>query len=121
MVFGPMPRDYSYRMPARSVRVALKSALADQLRTGNLTVVDEIELAEGKTKQVVAMLSALGVGEDALIVSGDRNDALERAARNLPKVKVLRTEGVNVYDVLRYKHLVVTKSAIAALEGRLER
>lgn len=121
VVFGPLPRDYGYAMPAKARRVALKSVLADRLRGGNLTVVDSIELEEGKTKRVVAMLEALGVGEDVLIVSGPANEALERGARNLPKVKVLRTEGVNVYDVLRHKHLVLTRAACDALKERLER
>lgn len=121
VVFGPLPRDYGYGMPAQARRVALKSVLADRHRSGNLTVVDSIELAEGKTKQVIAMLDALGIDRDVLVVTGEVNEALERGARNLPKVKVLRTEGVNVYDVLRYKHLLLTRSAVAALEERLER
>lgn len=121
VVFGPLPRDYTYGMPARARRVALKSVLADRQRGGNLTVVDSIELDEGKTKKVVAMLEALGIGDNCLIVNGEENAALERGARNLPKVKVLRTEGVNVYDVLRYKHLLLTKAAVEALKERLEK
>lgn len=121
VTFGPLPRDYSYGMPVKARRVALKSVLADRKRGGNLTVVDSIELEEGKTKRVVAMLEALGVGDNVLIVNGEANDALERGARNLPKVKVLRTEGVNVYDVLRYKHLLLTKAAVEALKERLEK
>ena len=121
VVFGPLPRDYSYNLPVKSRRVALKSVLADRLRSGSLTVVESIELEEGKTKRVIAMLEALGIEDNVLIVNGAENEALERGARNLPKVKVLRTEGVNVYDVLRYKHLILTKSAVEALKERLER
>lgn len=121
VAFGPLPRDYSYGMPAKSRRVALKSVLADRQRGGNLTVVDTIELDEGKTKRVVAMLEALGIDDNVLIVNGEANESLERGARNLPKVKVLRTEGVNVYDVLRYKHLLLTKAAVEALKERLEK
>ena len=121
VVFGPQPRDYSYSLPAKARRVALKSVLADRLRGDALTVVDSIELDEPKTKKVVAMLEALGIKESCLIVNGAENEALERAARNLPRVDVLRTEGVNVYDVLRHKHLVLTKAAVDALKERLEK
>ncbi|MDG2305179.1 MAG: 50S ribosomal protein L4 [Candidatus Binatia bacterium] len=121
VTFGPLPRDYSYSMPVKARRVALKSVLADRLRGGNLTVVDSIELDEGKTKRVLGMLEALGIESNVLIVNGEANEFLERGARNLHKVKVLRTEGVNVYDVLRYKHLLLTKSAVEALKERLER
>lgn len=124
VVFGPLPRDYGYRLPARARRVALKSVLADRARSGALTVVDSIALAEPKTKKVVEMLGALGLDRDVLIVDGGGeqvNEGLERAARNLPRVKVLRVEGVNVYDVLKYKNLVLSRAAVSALEERLER
>ncbi len=119
--FGPQPRDYGYTMPIKARRGALKSVLADRLRSGNLTIVDSIELEEGKTKRVLAMLAALGITDNVLIVNGEANESLERGARNLHKVKVLRTVGVNVYDVLRYKHLLLTKSAVEALKERLEK
>jgi large subunit ribosomal protein L4 len=118
IVFGPQPRDYSYRLPASARRSALRSALAMRLRENALTVVDKIEIADGKTKSVVAMLGALGI-EKALIITEAANPLLERAARNLPMVKVLRAEGANVYDILRYPHLVVTQAAVEALRGRI--
>jgi large subunit ribosomal protein L4 len=80
--------------------------------------VDKIEIADGKTKSVVAMLGALGL-EKVLIITEAANPLLERAARNLPTVKVLRAEGANVYDILRYPHLVVTQAAVEALRGRI--
>ena len=118
-LFGPQPRSYAYRLPAKARRVALCAALSDRQRGGTLTIVDEIRLAEPKTKQVVAMLGALGLQGTVLIVDAGINGDLERAARNLPRVKVLRTEGVNVYDVLRHEHLVVTRGAVDALNERL--
>jgi large subunit ribosomal protein L4 len=118
IVFGPQPRDYSYRLPASARRSALRSALAMRLRENALTVIDKIEIADGKTKSVVAMLAALGL-EKALIIIEAANPLLERAARNLPTVKVLRAEGANVYDILRYPHLVVTQAAVDALRGRV--
>jgi large subunit ribosomal protein L4 len=117
-VFGPQPRDYSYRMPASARRSALRSALAMKRRDGELIVIDAIDIPDGKTKSVVAMLAALGV-ESALIVTEAANPMLERAARNLPTVKVLRAVGANVYDILRYRHLVLTRAAVAALSGRV--
>lgn len=118
-IFGPRPRDYSYRLPAKARRVALCAALSDRQRGGTLTVVEEIKLPEAKTKRVAAMLGALGLEGSVLIVEAGVNGDLERAARNLPRVKVLRTEGVNVYDVLRHQHLLITRSAVDALAERL--
>lgn len=118
IIFGPQPRDYSYRLPASARRSALRSALAMKVRDGALMVVDKIEIADGRTKSVVAMLAALGV-ERALIVTEAANPLLERAARNLPTVKVLRAEGANVYDILRYDHLVLTQAAVEALRARI--
>jgi large subunit ribosomal protein L4 len=120
-VFGPQPRDYGYRVPAKARRVALRSVLADRQRSGALTVVDRIELAEAKTKRVVEMLGALGLTGSVLIVSKDENVALERAARNLKSVKVLRCAGVNVYDVLKHQHVLLTQDAVQALAERLEK
>ncbi len=119
-VFGPQPRDYGYRVPAKARRVALRSVLADRQRTGAVTVVDQIELAEPKTKRVVEMLAALGLQGSVLIVSKDQNVGLERAARNLPTVKVLRSAGVNVYDVLKHQNILLTQDAVQALAERLE-
>lgn len=118
-IFGPQPRSYAYRLPAKARRVAICAALSDRQRGGALTVVDEIRLPEPKTKRVAAMLGALGIEGTVLIVEAGVNGDLERAARNLPRVKVLRTEGVNVYDVLRHEHLVITRGAVDALSERL--
>ena len=117
--FGPQPRDYGYSLPAKSRKIALKAVLSDRQRSGSLTVVDAIEFTEAKTKNVVTMLDKLGLAGSTLIVSGETNDGLERAARNLPSVKVLRSEGVNVYDVLAHENLVLTQNAIEALAERL--
>lgn len=119
-VFGPQPRDYSYRVPAKARRVALRAVLADRQRNGAVIVVDTIELAEPKTKRVVEMLAALGVAGSVLIVSKDENTGLERAARNLKSVKVLRSAGVNVYDVLKHQNILITQDAVQALAERLE-
>jgi len=117
-VFGPQPRDYSYRMP-RSARIAaLRAAFAAKLKDGQLLLVDNLQLEAPKTKLLVRLLAELQASR-ALIIIPERDDDLERAARNLPTVKVLRAEGANVYDILRYDRLIVTRAAIDALQKRL--
>ena len=117
-LFGPQPRDYSYRMPASARKAALRAALADKAKAGKLLVLDKIELEAPKTKLMAQLVAGLEI-DSALIVIAARNDAIERAARNLPTVKVLRAEGANVYDVLRYDRLILTQDAVQALVGRL--
>ena len=116
--FGPQPRDYSYRMPRTARREALLSALSLKNRDGKLIVVDKLEIDEAKTKRMVQALAELKV-ESAVIVIAQPDAKIERSARNLPKVKVLRVEGLNVYDLLRYEHLILTEAALQRLEERL--
>jgi large subunit ribosomal protein L4 len=117
-IFGPQPRDYSYRMPKKARREALLSALSLKNRDGRIIVVDRFELEQPKTKLMVKALMELNV-QSALIVIAESDERIERAARNLPKVKVLRVEGLNVYDLMRYEHLILTDGALKALEERL--
>ena len=118
-VFGPQPRDYSYRIPNSARKAALRSALAAKVRDGKLLVVDKLTLEAPKTKLLVKVLADLE-SPNALIIIPSRDDTLERAGRNLPLVKVLRAEGANVYDVLRYDRVILTQGAVEALSGRLE-
>ncbi len=118
VIFGPQPRDYSYRLPATARKAALRSALAAKAREGKLLVLDTIALEAPKTKVLVKLMADLNV-QSALIIVPERDDNLERAARNLPLVKVLRAEGANVYDLLRYDRLILTPDAVQALNGRL--
>jgi large subunit ribosomal protein L4 len=118
IVFGPQPRDYAYRIPASARKAALRSALASKAREGKVLVLDKIALEAPKTKLLAKLLANLNV-QSALIVVPQRHDDLERAARNLPLVKVLRAEGANVYDMLRYDRLILTPDAVQALNGRL--
>jgi large subunit ribosomal protein L4 len=116
--FGPHPRDYSYRMPRKARRGALLSALSLKNRENKIIVVDRLELEEPKTRIMVQALNELKV-TSALIVIGQPDEKIERSARNLSWVKVLRVEGLNVYDLLRYEHLILTESALKLLEERL--
>jgi len=117
VVFGPKPRDYSYSLPKKVRRAALKSALSLKVKEGKLLIVDNLNLEEIKTKAFVSLLKRLAV-EDALIVDSD-NVNLERSARNLHTVKVLRPEGLNVYDILKYECLLLTKQSAEKIQERL--
>jgi large subunit ribosomal protein L4 len=117
-IFGPQPRDYSYRMPRKARRKALLSALSLKNRDGKIIVVDSLAPEQPKTRIMAQALAHLNV-QSALIVIAEADEKIERSARNLPKVKVLRVEGLNVYDLLRYEHLIMTESALRLIEERL--
>jgi large subunit ribosomal protein L4 len=116
--FGPVPRDYSYRLPRTARREALLSALSLKNRDGKIIVVDKFELEEAKTRIMVKALAELKV-ESAVIVISQPDVKIERSARNLSKVKVLRVDGINVYDLLRHDYLIFTQEALQRLEERL--
>src|SRR6185369_16529237 len=118
-IFGPQPRSYAYRLPASTRRNALASALAQKARDGEMKVVDKIELAQPKTRELLALLAGLAVADSTLVVIGIRDRNIELAGRNLPRVLVLPVEGLNVYDILRHKNLVVAQDALALIEERL--
>ena len=118
VVFGPQPRSYEQRIPKKVRRAALRSAVSLRNGEGRLQVVDAFELSETKTRLVVERLRELGA-EDALIVTRERDTRLERAARNLPTVRVLAVPGLNVRDVLARDHLVVVGDALDAIVERL--
>lgn len=114
----PKVQDFSYR-PPRRVRVgALRSALSLLLKEGRLTVVDNMDLGEIKTKRLASVLSALQAPEKTLVVDDKGNEQLRLSIRNMAKNQFLPPEGVNVYDLLRHDHLVVSKHAAKALEAR---
>jgi large subunit ribosomal protein L4 len=117
-VFGPQPRDYSYRLPRTARREALLSALSLKKRENKVIVVDKFELEQAKTKLMVQALAELKVAS-ALLVIPQADAKIERSARNLPKVKVLRVEGLNVYDLLRYEHLILTGDSLKILQEKL--
>lgn len=118
-VHGPLPRVYGYRPPRKMRAGAMRSALSLKVKEGRLTVVDNFDLSEIKTKKLAGILEKLEVTKSAVLVDVAENDNLRLSVRNLPKHQFLPPEGVNLYDVLRYEHLVLTKKAVAALEARL--
>ncbi|RLB04806.1 MAG: 50S ribosomal protein L4 [Deltaproteobacteria bacterium] len=119
VVFGPQPRDYSYPLPKKVRRAALRSALSLRYQEGKLLLLEDLLLPEIKTKAFIKVMEDLGV-KNALIVTDGENLNLERSARNVPWVKVLRWEGLNVFDILKYEHLIILKPALEKIEERLE-
>src|SRR6185436_20126579 len=120
VIFGPQPRDYGYRLPKSARRAALRAALAARHADGRLLVVDALTLPEAKTKRMHELLEGLGLGgADALVVLAAADETVQRAARNLARVKVIPEGGINVYAVLRYSHLVITRAALERLASRL--
>lgn len=116
--FGPTPRSYEQSTPKEMVRGALRSALSDRLKAKRLLVVDQFELKEAKTKALHSILEkSLQIHQVLLVDDSNRN--LELSGRNLPKVKVLRTEGLNLYDIIRNEWVVFTKRAVQGIENRL--
>jgi len=116
--FGPQPRDYSQATPKEMIRGALRSALSDRVKASRFFVVDGFEMKAAKTKVFNELLAKKWDLSKVLIVD-DSNKNLELSARNIPNVKVLRTEGLNVYDIVRYDWVIVTQRAAKAIEARL--
>ena len=117
--FGPQPRSYAYRLPRSARKAALRSVLALKLRQEELVVVDAIEFAQPKTRQMVGLLSQLDMGSSVLIVLAEADVNVQKSARNLPGVKVLLSQGLNVYDLLRYRKTLFTRTALQQVSERL--
>jgi large subunit ribosomal protein L4 len=118
-IFGPQPRDYSYKMPKKAWRHALSLAISDRALNGKMVVVESLDLSEAKTKLAKQALEALGL-KHALIVLAEDDQNFYRAARNLTAHKVLSLAGLNVYDVLNHDELLMTTKVARAIEARLQ-
>jgi large subunit ribosomal protein L4 len=117
-IFGPQPRDYSYKMPKKAWRAALCLAISERARDGRLIVVESLDLPELKTKAAKAALEKLGA-KHALVILGEGEEGFLRAARNLAAHKILPIAGLNVYDILNYNELVMTSKTLKAIEDHL--
>jgi large subunit ribosomal protein L4 len=118
VIFGPTARDFGLSIPKKVRKQALRGALSARAAEGKLLVLNQFQLKEIKTKSFVEILSRFGT-ENALIVIDGENLNLERSARNVQGVKVLRVEGLNVYDILNHEHLIVIKDAVTKIQERL--
>lgn len=119
-VFGPKPRDHSFDLPKKVRALALRHALSAKAKAGELVVLDKAEAAGGKTKNLVGAFEKLGLSNALFIDGSDLEPGFARAARNIPNIDVLPVQGINVYDILRRRKLVLTRAAIAALEARFK-
>lgn len=115
VVFAPKPRDYSFKMNRKEKALAIKSALTSRVNAEKFVVLDQINFDEIKTKKMKTVLDNFKV-EKALIVLGEKNENVSLSARNLPKVRTVLVNSINVYDILKYDTLVITKDAVAKLE-----
>ena len=118
MIFGPNPRSYAAKVNKKVRSLALKMALSSKLQQKELTILDRFDLEKIKTKDFVGILNNLNI-KNTLIVTDAKDEILEKSSRNVAGVKVLRAEGLNVYDILRHHQLMLLKPSIKGIEGRL--
>jgi len=115
VIFGPKPRSYEFSVPRKVKKAAIRSALSLKQREQKLLVLNHIELPEIRTKSFISVMKRLNLHNPLIVIDGD-NTPLQNSARNVPGVKVLKTSGLNLYDLLKYDHLVLTKDSIAYIE-----
>lgn len=116
VTFGPKPRDYSFKIPKKVKKRALRSALTAKLRDGEVLVIDEFNLEEPKTKRVVNLLNNLSIEEKAMLVTNGSNLNVYKSVRNIPGVSSIEAQNLNVYDILNYDYLVITREAVDRME-----
>lgn len=116
IIFGPKPRSFRYTLPKKLRRLALKSALSSKVSESGIYVIDELNFDEIKTKQIVQFLSDLKVDSNALIVLAEKNENVEKSARNIQGIKTSFVNTINVFDLLKYDKLILTKDAVSKVE-----
>lgn len=115
VVFGPTPRSHGFSVPKKIRRLALYSALSMKVADGKVVVLDTLDIAAPKTKEMVAVLQKFDLSK-ALIVDASKKQPIYLSARNIPGVKYMEAQGINVYELLRHDHLVLTKDGVAKVE-----
>ena len=118
VIFGPHPRSYGFKPPKKVRRLALKMALTSKLQADAIIVLDRFDLDEIKTKTVISALRAINAAKPLIIIDAE-NEKLSLSSRNIPGVKVLPVEGLNVYDILNHDNLIILEPSIKDIEGRL--
>lgn len=116
VVFGPTPRSYSYKLPKKVRRLAIKSALSSKVKNDEIVVLDALNFDAPKTKEMVNVLGSLNAPKKVLVVTGDYNDNVALSARNIPGVKFVSASGINVLDVLHHDKMIITQEAVAKVE-----
>ena len=118
VIFGPKPRDYSYKLPKKVRKLGVRMALSTRFSENNMLVLDGFDLADIKTKRFVEVMKKLNI-ENGLIVIPERNENLEKSSRNVQGYKVIQSDGLNVYDILLHRRLVLLQPCLGQLEKRL--
>lgn len=116
IVFGPVPRSYSYKLPKKVRRLAIKSALSSKVLEENILVLESLSLEAPKTKDFKAVLNGLSVDKKALVVTADLEENVALSARNIPGITVVTADGINVLDVVSHDKLIMTKAAVEKVE-----
>lgn len=116
IAFGPKPRDYSYKLPRKVRRLALKSALSSKALDSNIIVVDVLTFEEPRTKLMLETLGLLKAAQKTLVITADNDVNVYKSARNIPGVKSLKADYINVFDILKYETLLMTRDAVARVE-----
>ena len=119
VVFGPKPRDFGKKVSKATRQLALRKALGERLKSGDVVVVDDFKLSSPKTREFVGVLSALKVEGTTLVVASDRDKNLTLASRNVPQVELATSDSLNTYQVLRFDKLLFTRGAFEKVEQRL--
>jgi len=120
VTFGPKPRNYRKNLPKKMARLAFRRAFSDRVAAGNVVVIEELTMASPKTKEFAALLERLAPKRSALFIVDELQQNMVLASRNVPKVEVVEAKNANIYQILRYPLIVVTRSGLASLEERLK-
>lgn len=116
VVFAPKPRDYSYSVPKKVKRLAMKSALSSKVESQEIIVLDELNLTQPKTKDMANILKNINSNKKALIVMAEKNENVVKSANNIPGVQTALVNTLNVYDILKYDSFIITKDAVKKVE-----
>lgn len=116
VIFAPKPRDYSYSVPKKVKRLAMKSALSSKVQNSELIVIDELNLSAPKTKEMISVLSSVKAAKKALIVTVENNENVIKSSNNIAGVQTVTVNTLNVYDILKYDSFVITKEAVKKVE-----
>ncbi|HLR35655.1 MAG TPA: 50S ribosomal protein L4 [Tissierellales bacterium] len=116
VTFAPKPRDYSYKVPKKVRRLAMKSALTSKVTNNEMIVLDELTLETPKTKEMVKILENVNADNKALIVMDEKNDNIVKSAKNIPNVETILLDTLNVYEILNYDSFIITKAAVKKVE-----
>ncbi len=116
VAFAPKPRSYSYKLPKKARRIAMKSALTSKINNDEFIVLDELNMDAPKTKEMANILKNINADKKALIIMSERNDAVIKSARNIPGVKTASVNTLNVYDILKYDKFIITEDAVRKVE-----